>query len=214
MKFLQIILCLTLLFFSACKVENITGMYRTKGAVGGQAFIEINNDSTFIYKYHVGVASSKTIGKWKKDREFLILNSDQQPPADTLENFRILKQFKTESDSISIKLHYPDSSIKFNGMYALYKDGKLKNSDMIWNGDCNLNFPKIDFDSIYISPFYGYKSIILNSNIKNNIEILLTEIPNFGYEYFTNKAMKVRKRKLINKSGNIYYSAREFRKVK
>lgn len=214
MKFLQVILCLTFLSFSTCKVENITGLYRTKGAVGSQAFIEINNDSTFVYKYHVGVASSETLGKWKKNGEILIFNSDQQPPEDTLPNFRIIKQIKTESDSINIKLHYPDSLMKFNGMYGLYKNGKLKDSGILWNSDCKLSFPKTDFDSINISPFYGYKSITLSSNIKNNIEIILTEVPNFGYEYFTNKVMKVKKGKIINLSENIYYSAKEFRKVK
>ncbi len=222
MKFLVILLCLLILIFSACKVENIHGLYKTKGGFEWGSSIQINSDSTFTYKWHVSMDHGLTAGKWRINKNLLILNSEKQPKLDTISDFEVKNQFETKSDSIKIKVFLSDSTfITSNAFCLLYKDGKEK-LRVVKAINGNISFLKQDFDSLRIlgsnyrdiSSSKGYKDALLNLKTKNNLEIILSIAPDWGYEYFTNKPMKIKNGKLISMVDNVYYKGRIFRKEK
>jgi len=223
MKFLSTILGLSILILSGCRVEDVTGLYRAKGGDEWGSSIEIKSDSTFRYHWVVSVNHGVTTGKWVKNKNLLTLNSVKQPKRDTLQKFKIKNQFSTKSDSIKIKIYFPDSTyLMSNPLSILYKGGSEKPLiSKTFNG--TLSFLKQDFDSLKIlSSGYtdvihsiGYYDVLLDSKTENNMEIFLCIDPDWGYEYFTNKPMKIKKRKLINMGvDNVYYMGSVFKKEK
>jgi len=222
MKFLLTFLWLLIFIFSACKVENINGLYRTKSGFEWGSSLEINPDSTFIYHWSVSMDHGLTTGRWQRNKNLLILNSEKQPKPDTLPNFKIKSQYETKSDSLNVKIFLSDSTfITSSVFYLLYKNGK-ENAGVVKAINGNVSFLKQDFDSLRIlgsnyrdiSLSKGYKDVVLYSKTINNLEIILRIAPDWGYEYFSNRVIEIKNRRLISTGVNVYYQDRYFRKVK
>ena len=212
MKHLLIFFLLLLIISSSCKIENFSGLYNAKGGFEWGSSLKINNDSTFVFSWQTGLMGGKTKGKWKKKDNILILNSEKQLIKDTLPNFFIRRQYDTNLDSISFRIFWPDleplpstyCSVFLKGQKILEKTG---------DNDGKIILPKVDYDSIKIQ-FIGLRDIVIKPGFKNYIEIVSRDLPETGYEYFTDKTLKIRKDRLVFKTKNIYYIERTYKMTK
>jgi hypothetical protein len=223
MKFLATLLGLFILIFSGCRVEDVTGLYRAKGGDESCSSIEIKSDSTFRYNWVVSMNHGETTGTWVKNKNLLILNSLKQPKRDTLQKFKIKNQFSTKSDSIKIKIYFPDSSLLMSHPFCIIYKGRSEKLYVNQSFNGTISILKQDFDSLKIlSSGYtdvihstGYYDVLLDSKTKNNLEIFLCIDPDWGYEYFTNKPIKIKKRELVKMViDNVYYMGSVFKKEK
>ncbi|WP_288985207.1 hypothetical protein [uncultured Flavobacterium sp.] len=203
---------LLLMILSSCKIDDVTGLYNAKGGFEWGSSLKINNDSTFVFNWQTGLMSGETKGKWKRKDNILILNSEQQPIKDTLPNFFIKRQYDTNSDSISFKIFWPHLEPLPSTNCSVFAKGQ-KIIEKTGDNDGNIVLLKVDCDSIKIQ-FIGLRDIVLKSRFKNNIEIITRDLPETGYEYFTDKTLKIRKDRLIFKTKNIYYIEKTYKMTK
>ena len=208
---------LVLIIFTSCstyKNNDISGFYRTKGGFEWGSSIYLNIDSTFSYKWQVGLIIGVTTGIWSIKNDSLILNSDWQPQEDTVPDYYLIDRSKVDSGEFFFELFFPDTTEALIGANGLM----FKNNDTIaWASsdiDGKMLFPLQDFDSIRIY-YIGIKSINIVDKDYDYYKIVAVEDSStYLYEYFTDEKWGILKDTLIDNTENEYYYEKQFYRVK
>jgi len=202
----------TLTSCSLNNYERMSGKYYTKGGFEWGSSIWIKEDSTFSYKWQLGLIFGQTDGKWDIKMNKLILNSDLQPLMFPKPDFYILNCNNKNLDKITINLLWTDTTGGLIGAYGEMFYGGKRIDEQISDENGLIMFKKQDFDSIRVS-FIGLKNVVL-TNFNNDYYKILTTSVNEMYEYFTDETWKIRGSSLIDKTENKYYYEKKFRKIK
>ena len=205
------------MIFTSCsmyKKNNISGFYRTKAGYEWGSSIYLNIDSTFSYKWQVGLLLGETRGIWSIKNDSLILNSDLQPQEDTTPDYYLIDRRIMDSGEIVFELFFPDTTETLLGATGLL----FKNNDTIARAlsdiDGKMLFARQVFDSIKIH-YLGIKSINIVDKDYDNYKIVAVEDSSiYIYEYFTDEKWEILRDTLIDNTENEYYYEKIFYKVK
>lgn len=202
-----------LLFLIACSTsrhltnKEICGKYVWNGMVYGvSSEIILNDNQSFEYNWLHGLIKGRTLGTWKKEGQFIVLNSNIQ--ANDVNPFEILETKKYASEILTLKLK---NSLVGDVAFAkciLKKDTTVLSggvSDM--EGNCSLY--KLKADSLIITT-YGYNTIRIPVDSMVS-EITFKLVEDFDkYRYFTNEKWKFKKGRLFDTSKRKSRTSRKF----
>ena len=201
----KILLFLIIIFScSSLKInsEIIEGVYILGNGVYGNKLV-LKENYKFEYNWAGGLLEGKTLGDWKIEEDFIILNSELQPRDEAFKNqYKILKSEFKHLDSIQIKV-LDENRVPMQNADCYLK----KNDSVIYNITSNsqgiAKLPKMKADSLCVSfSFYDYVSIPLNNFHKDEIILELNQTNQSleFYQFFTNEKFKYRRNKLIGSS--------------
>lgn len=206
--FIQFIL---LCFLISCSItksiekKNITGKYTLHKFFEIGSTLELNEDSSFIYDWQLGLMNGITTGYWSIKGRKLVLNSVLQPNDKEIE---LVKFEKRNSDSILIKIvDIQNEGIPFVVCF-LKKDTSyvsIRKTDY----DGYVTLPRInDVDSLMFKFVEKDKKINFKLDFSNSYFEFKTRENMRYYEYFTNKVLIIKNDKLydrdIRKSKYVY----------
>jgi len=208
---------LLLLFLTSCsayKNKGVSGYYQTKGGFEWGSSISLSSDSTFSYKWQIGLFVGVTKGKWDVEYDSIILNSDLQPPKDKTPDYYLIDRGIVDSEDIIFELFLSDTTEVLIGANGLM----FKNDDTIAkalsDNEGKMLFARQDFDSIKIS-YLGIKYVNVVDKECNYFKIIaLEDSSSYMYEYFTDEKWKIHKNVLIDDTENEYYYEKKMYRTK
>lgn len=197
-KIFYILLFLTTInqfVFGQLRVEDIVGKYKYIHNKYDSAYLEIKQDSTFIYSWEWKGLKGLTKGKWKIDKKYLYLDSDTQP---TIKSDKIRDSYfiKTLNDTSTKKITIQFKDINGlpikNAECWVIAHGKLYSNNSDNNGIVSFDIERIKHISVVVpfaqKGFITYKDKYLN----NKFEITLLKV-NQQYLYLTNEKLLLNK---------------------
>ena len=173
----------------------INGCYRFND-IGYNAFLTINKDSTFTYKWNSGLISGKTTGKYIVKNKKIEFNSDKNFYNDSTYSICNRKIDKTDS-LLSIKVYDQDTALlPYCGIIikdSLFHYSRLTGSD----GMASILFKNID---TLIIESIGFKTVELPSHELNpgELEVILKQ-EHFYYRKFETEKWKIQKFNILQK---------------
>jgi len=217
MKIIQSIIITVLIVFSGYKlksqVENdIIGKYQRTGSLGFKANIELLPDSTFVYKWYIGMMRGETIGTWRMEGNKVTLNSNRQP-SDKKPDYTYISTFDSLRPISTIKVQTEEGINVPTASCIVYSNGEKFESTTDSLGTAIFSVYPVEIIRIL---FIGFKPIdFRNDNLSNNRFTFLVQVVEDSYHYFTNEKWKLKKGRLYDKSikkdrwRNKYYEKKE-----
>lgn len=203
---------ISVFFLMACgsgrhlTTEALVGTYEEENNFYGvNSSIVLNGDSTFLYKWVVGLEWGETKGLWQIEGKKLIFNSEGQPIKDR-PKYKVVKRLTYPSDSLKIKVMEPDSSPIWLAVCVLKKDSSfVAGAETDSLGIAHLPF--VEADSLLIR-YIGHEDVLhaLESGV-TYYEFIMKPTPPW-YIYFTDEVWKVKKEKLYKPMRYEYYKKR------
>jgi hypothetical protein len=187
-------------FISCSYPNNINGKYRCcKGNYWTSKNIEIRQDSTYSYLEITCMRKDSSSGTWRiKNGKYLILNSRDIKPKDSLSYLILLKAERVNSDSITIKIIDQDKEpYPFIGC-ALYKDQKfIIGRETEFEGICKIQ--KVEFDKIHFLHTDKFYDVVDKDFNYYFFKLKHDPFTNY-YVPFKNKEFNIKRKRLIDLS--------------
>lgn len=198
---LNLLLLISIILCSCSVKNNITGKYISKK---NPNYLQLKNDSTFIYEYRFLHLYQHSVGKWEKNgKNLIVLNSEIKDTSIPL-FVNSLKKVD-EGNNISIQLTINDGDSLANYLCIIYVNEamySIKRCDSLTNLSINspINSLYFMFGQKPLIPTSTYISLPLTSNkfipeiqSKNNLEIKITFSDKyFFYKPFNNETLKIK----------------------
>ncbi|MDX1447013.1 hypothetical protein [Lishizhenia sp.] len=187
--------------------EQIIGTYISNDIFYGVSEeIELKANQGFEYNWDQGLLEGSTFGKWKREGNYIILNSNKQ--VNEVPPFEIIETKKYKSEILTLKVLNPNNEGHAFAKCALKKDTIIL-SGKITDLEGRCRFDKVTADSLIISA-YGYNTIRipLDSTFSS---LTLKLVEDFDtYRYFTNEKWKFKKGRLYDTSKRKGHASRKY----
>ena len=201
MRINQLIFFTILIIFSGHSLKSqvekdVTGKYQRTASLGFKANIEFLPDSTFIYKWYIGMMRGATIGVWRIEGKKLILNSNKQPN-DKKPEFTYSAITDSLTTKTIIKVQTEDGICVQTASCIIFSRGQKfeKSTDSLGTAI----FSNQPVERIRIL-FIGFKPIdFINNNPSNNRFTFFVQVVENPYHYFTNEKWKLKKGRLYDR---------------
>ena len=199
MKLIHLIIISILTLFLGLNLKSqvdsdIIGKYKRTGSLGFKASIELMSDSTFVYKWYIGMMGGISTGKWKMKGRKVILNSNRQPN-ENKSDFTYTASIDSLTNKTTIKVQ-TDKGINIpTANCIVFSNGNkfVKSTDSL--GIAIFNIHPVERIKIL---FVGFKPVDFeNNNPKRNNFTFFTQVIDDPYHYFTNE-------KWIYKNGKLF----------
>ena len=192
---------IALLFLLSCSsnriltTSEIVGSYHVGDYFELNKYIDLFDDSSFEYRWQMGLLYGKTTGMWKLEGKRIILNSDKQPLEKGAKKYEISSIEREPSDSLRVGVFDLNNQPISFAHIILKLDSKIVTGKVL-NIEGTAVIAKQKVDEILISAmFLEPISHSLDSTV-SFIEFKLYEYPDKYYQFFTNEVWKYKKGRL------------------
>ena len=181
--------------------ENLVGEYQYTGKYGINSSIEILQNKTFKYQWTAGLNGGTSLGKWRYDNGFIILNSEKQLSQHITATYEIIQELSREEKVVEIKvIDDGKQPVPFVDCLVSASNGDKK-AVTTEQGICRFEVNGI-INKITLACI-GFKTAEYEPKEKANYFEIVLRKESENYEFFTNEKWEVKKGKLImlNKDG-------------
>lgn len=177
------------------------GKYLYIGEYGISSNIELLPNQTYKYEWSAGLITGVSLGQWKFENGFVILNSEKQPSKQITESNEIIQELVKSENIVTIKV-VDDENKPVPFVNCLLNLSNSNEKDITnENGICK--FETIEAIEKIVLSYIGFKTVEYNPNAASNYFVIQLRKTHENYEFFTNEKWKLKGNELIrtNKKG-------------
>ncbi len=194
--------------FYSCSIQNLStqklvGEYRHDVIYGIGSFLELSNDSTFVFNWQQGLILGETLGKWRYEKNGIFLTSERQP--EKVKSDYIVKDTlfskNNSNDTLWVKLTDIQGDILPFAICNIFKRKKdtIHSESTNINGELAIPLKKITKAKNIHFTYLGFlKANIAVKQITSNSIVVKMKQENNPYVYFTNERWKIKAGRLCD----------------